>query len=82
MACNASLLMGAHWTPVDCDSAGSALTLPALQPMLSKNQKDLNGRIKQVERTAAMRFGFDGDGLQTAVVAVASALPAAAHPCR
>ena len=37
----------------------------------------------RVERTAAMRFGFDGDGLQTAVVAVASALPAAvAHPCR
>lgn len=35
----------------------------------------------RVERTAAMRFGFDGDGLQTAVIAVVSALPAAvAHP--
>lgn len=37
----------------------------------------------RVERTAAMRFDFDGDGLQTAVIAVVSALPAAvAHPCR
>ena len=37
----------------------------------------------RVERTAAMRFGFDSDGLQTAVVAVVSTLPAAvAHPCR
>ncbi len=37
----------------------------------------------RVERTAAMRFGFEGDGLQTAVIAVASALSAAvAHPCR
>lgn len=37
----------------------------------------------RVERPAAMRFGLDGDGLQTAVVAAASALPAAvAHPCR
>ena len=42
-----------------------------------------DGANKWVERTAAMRFSFDGDGLQTAVVAVASALPAAvAHPCR
>ena len=39
-----------------------------------------SGAIR-VERPAAMRFGFDGDGLQTAVIAVASALPAAvAHP--
>ena len=38
---------------------------------------------KSLERTAAMRFGLDGDGLQAAVVAVESALPAAvAHPCR
>ena len=38
---------------------------------------------KWVERTAAMRFGLIGDGLQTAVVAVVSTLPAAvAHPCR
>jgi hypothetical protein len=37
----------------------------------------------RVERTAAMRFGLDGDGLQTDVVAVVSTLPAAvAHPCR
>lgn len=37
----------------------------------------------RVERTAAMRLYFDGDGLQIAVIAVASALPAAvAHPCR
>ena len=38
---------------------------------------------KQVERTAAPRFGLIGDGLQTAVVAVVSTLPAAvAHPGR
>ena len=43
-------------------------------------QKGPNNRV---ERTAAMRFGLDGDGLQTAVIAVVSALPAAvAHPCR
>jgi hypothetical protein len=37
----------------------------------------------RVERTAAMRLDFDRDGLQIAVVAVASALPAAvAHPGR
>lgn len=37
----------------------------------------------RVERTAAIRLDFDGDGLQTAVIAVVSALPAAvAHPCR
>lgn len=37
----------------------------------------------RVERTAAARLDFDGDGSQTAVVAVVSALPAAvAHPCR
>ena len=37
----------------------------------------------RVERTAAMRLDFDGDGLQTAVIAVVSTLPAAvAHPCR
>jgi hypothetical protein len=41
------------------------------------------GANKWVERTAAMRLDSDGDGLQTAVIAVASALPAAvAHPCR
>lgn len=37
----------------------------------------------RVERTAATRFGFHGDGMRTAVVAVVSALPTAvAHPCR
>jgi len=37
----------------------------------------------RVERTAAMRFGFDGDGLQTTIIAVASAPPVTvAHPCR
>jgi hypothetical protein len=42
-----------------------------------------DGANKWVERTAAMRFGLDGDGLQTAVIAVVSTLPAAvAHPSR
>ena len=34
----------------------------------------------RMERTAAMRLDFDGDGLQTAEVAVASALQAAVIP--
>lgn len=45
------------------------------------NQMRQEWANNRVERTAAMRFDLDGDGLQTAVIAVASALPAAvAHP--
>jgi hypothetical protein len=55
------------------------LNLPKI-PFPRRVAASFNNRV---ERTAAMRLDFDGDGLQTVVVAVVSTLPAAvAHPCR
>ena len=45
--------MGVIETPVDCVNAGKcSLHFPALKPMLTKNQKGLEGSIKSLEPTA------------------------------